>query len=57
MLGLWLVIDSRIVNLVVGWVEWCRGIHGVGSESGELWDVANSGLNARVTYAAVNDMV
>jgi hypothetical protein len=49
------ILSGRI--LAVGWVDWCRGIHGVGSESGELWDVANSGLNAMVTYAAVNDMV
>jgi hypothetical protein len=44
-------------RIAVGWVEWCRGIHGVGSESGEVCNVANSGLNARVTYAAGNGMV
>ena len=32
-------------RIAVGWVEWCRGIYGVGSESGDVGDEASSGLS------------
>ena len=54
-----MLVDEGYLSgrIAVGWVEWCRGIRGIGSESVEVCVMANSGLNARVTYAAVNYMV